>query len=136
MELMQQTRPASRTGTRLGAAGIAGLAAAALLFGGQGLILASGTPEPAFGAPAAEIQRFWETRDTALFSTGSYLMVLGLVAFLWFVCGVHTAVRGNGGQHQWLPTVALASGVAAVGATLLDTWQLAVFRASEGLERS
>src|SRR5215472_3663198 len=134
MELMQQTRPASRTGTRLRAAGIAGLAAAVLLFGGQGFILASGTAEPAFGASAAEIQRFWETRDTALFSTGSYLMVLGLVALLWFVCGVHTAVRGDGGQHQWLPTVALASGVAAVGPPLLDAWQLAVFRASEGLD--
>ena len=34
MELTQLTRPASRTGTRLRAAGIAGLAAAALLFGG------------------------------------------------------------------------------------------------------
>jgi hypothetical protein len=130
----QQTQPASRTGTRLRAAGIAGLAAAVLLFGGQGFILASGTAEPAFGASAAEIQRFWETRDTALFSTGSYLMVLGLVAFLWFVCGVYTAVRGDGGQHQWLPTVALASGVAAVGPPLLDAWQLAVFRAGEGLD--
>jgi hypothetical protein len=134
MELTQQTRPASRTGTRLRAAGIAGLAAAVLLFGGQGFILASGTAEPAFGAPAAEIQQFFETRDTALFSTGSYLMVLGMVAFLWFVCGVHTALRGSGGQHRWLPAVALASGVAAVGAMLLDAWQLAVFRVGEGLD--
>jgi hypothetical protein len=133
MELTQQAQLASRTGTRLRAAGIAGIAAAVLLFGGQGFILAGGTAEPAFGAPAAEIQRFWETRDTASFSTGSYLMVLGLVALLWFVCGVHTAIRGHS-QHQWLPTVALASGVAAVGASLLDTGQLAVFRASEGLD--
>ena len=134
MELTQQTQPASLTGTRLRATGIAGIAAAVLLFSGQGFILASGTAEPAFGASTAEIRRFWETRDTAFFSTGSYLTVLGLVALLWFVCGVHTAIRGNGSQHQWLPTVALASGVAAVGATLLDAWQLAVFRASEGLD--
>lgn len=134
MELTQQTRPASRTRTRLRAAGIAGIAAAVLLFGGQGFILAKGPAEPAFGAPAAEIQQFWETHDTALFSIGSYLMVLGLVALLWFICGVHALVRGNGSQHQWLPTVAMASGVAAVGAMLLDAWQLAVFRVSEGLD--
>jgi len=134
MELTQQMRPASRTGTRLRAAGIAGLAAAVLLFGGQGFILAKGAAEPAFGASAAEIQRFYETHDTIFFSIGSYLMVLGLIAFLWFICGVHTAVRGHGSQREWLPTVALASGVAAVGATLLDAWQLAVFRVSEGLD--
>jgi hypothetical protein len=105
-----------------------------LLFGGQGFILASGSAEPGFGASAAEIQRFWETRDQDLFSIGSYMSVLGMVAFLWFICGVYTAVRGDGSQREWLPTVALASGVAAVGATLLDAWQLAVFRASEGLD--
>jgi hypothetical protein len=134
MELTQQTRPASRTGTRLRAPGIAGLAATVLLFGGQGCILASGSAEPGFGATAAQIQQFFETRDPSLFSIGSYLMVLGMVAFLWFVCGVHAAVRGHGSLREWLPTVALASGVAAVGAILLDAWQLAVFRASEGLD--
>jgi hypothetical protein len=105
-----------------------------LLFGGQGFILASGSAEPGFGASAAEIQRFWETRDQDLFSIGSYMSVLGMVAFLWFICGIYTAVRGDGSQREWLPTVALASGVAAVGVTLLDAWQLAVFRASEGLD--
>ena len=105
-----------------------------LLFGGQGFILASGSAEPEFGASAAEIQRFWETRDQHLFSIGSYMSVLGMVAFLWFICGVYTTVRGDGSQREWLPTVALASGVAAVGATLLDAWQLAVFRASDGLD--
>jgi hypothetical protein len=134
MELTQQTRPASRTGSRLRAPGIAGLAATVLLFGGQGFILAKGTAEPGFGASAAEIQRFNETHDTAFYSIGSYLVVLGLVAFLWFICGVHAAVRGHGGEREWLPTVALASGVTAVGATLLDAWQLAVFRVSEGLD--
>ena len=134
MELTQQTRPASRTGSRLRAPGIAGLAATVLLFGGQGFILAKGTAEPGFGASAAEIQRFNETHDTAFYSIGSYLVVLGLVAFLWFICGVHAALRGHGGEREWLPTVALASGVTAVGATLLDAWQLAVFRVSEGLD--
>ena len=39
-----------------------------------------------------------------------------------------------GSQREWVPTVALASGVAVVGGILLGAWQLAAFWGSEGLD--
>jgi hypothetical protein len=114
--------------------GYAGLAAFVLLFGGQAFMQTVGTAEPAFDAPAAEIQRYFETRDPTLFSIGSYLSVLGLIALLWFVCGMYAQLRADADRHEWLPTVALASGVAMVGSTLPQVWQVAVSRVGEGLE--
>ena len=114
--------------------GIAGWAATALLIGGETLMQSSGPNKPPFGAPAAEIQRYFETRDPTLHPVGSYLMVLGLLALLWFVCGLSAALRRPATRSEWLPTVMLASGAVAVGAVLLGTGQAAVSRIDEGLD--
>jgi hypothetical protein len=124
MSQSQTAPPKARTTWR--GVGIAGLAAVALLLGGQGFIQAGGTAEPSFLAPAAEIQRYYQTRHTPLYSIGSYLELLGLLGLLWFVCGLYGALRADLGQRLWLPTVALASGTATVGALLVDGWQLAM----------
>jgi hypothetical protein len=134
MDVTQRTAPTAQVRNRLRATGAAGLAAVVLLFAGQGFMQASGTAEPAFDAPAAEIQRYLETRNPGFFSAGAYLEQLGLVALLWFICGVYAALRGDSKQPNWLPTVALASGTAMVGSLLLGAWQLAPFRISEGLD--
>jgi hypothetical protein len=115
-------------------AGIAGWAATVFLLAGQIFMQTSGSAEPAFDAPAAEIQRYFETRDPGLFAVGCYLEVLGLLALLWFVCGLSAALRRPAAQPGWLPTVVLASGTAAVGAVLLGAGQAAGFRAGDGLD--
>lgn len=134
MDVTQQTVPTAQIRNRLRATGAAGLAAVVLLFAGQGFMQASGTAEPAFDAPAAEIQRYFETRNPGFFSAGAYLEQLGLIALLWFICGVYAALRRDSKQPEWLPTVALASGTALVGTLLLGAWQLAPFRINEGLD--
>ena len=114
--------------------GIAGWAATALLFGAQFVMLAGGPSEPAFDAPAAEIQHFFETRNPNLVAVGSCLQALGLLALLWFVCGLTAALRRRAPRHEWLPTVVLASGTAAIGCLLVGSWQAAMFRVGEGLD--
>src|SRR5262245_3563599 len=110
MDVSQRTVPTAQVRNRLRATGAAGLAAVVLLFAGQGFMQASGTAEPAFDAPTAQIQRYLETRNPGFFSAGAYLEMLGLVALLWFIYGVYAALRGDSKQPEWLPTVALASG--------------------------
>ena len=107
--------------------------ATALLVGGETLMQSSGPNEPPFGAPAAEIQRYYRTRDPTLHAVGS-LMVLGLLALLWFVCGLSAALRRPATRSEWLPTVMLASGAVAVGAVMLGTGQAAMSRIDEGLD--
>ncbi len=60
--------------------------------------------------------------------------MLGLLALLWFVCGLSAALRRPATHSEWLPTVVLASGAVAVGAVLLGAGQAAVSRIDEGLD--
>jgi hypothetical protein len=134
METLDQIDSTARITRHHRPVGIAGWAATALLIGGETLMQSSGPNEPPFGAPATEIQRYFETRDPTLHPVGSYLMVLGLLALLWFVCGLSAALRRPATRSEWLPTVMLASGAVAVGAVLLGTGQAAVSRIDEGLD--
>src|SRR4051812_18708869 len=87
-------------------AGIAGWAATAMLFTGVILMSSTGTtPEPAFNAPAAEIQRYLQTQSATAVAVGGFLLVFGLSALLWFVCGLSAALRRSGARPEWLPTV-------------------------------
>jgi hypothetical protein len=108
--------------------GLSGLAAFVLLFGGQALIQVGGG-EPPFDASAAEVATFFATRDETLFPVGVYLSVLGLVAMLWFFAGFYTLMRDD-----WRAMVALVSGVVFVAIVGVSGWELASFRASEGVD--
>jgi hypothetical protein len=99
-----------------------------LVFGGQGFIQVGGA-EPPFDASAADIANFFATRDQDLFPIGTYLSVLGLVTFLWFLGGVYTLMK-----NDWRAMIAVISGVVAVAATIGSSWELASFRVSEGLD--
>jgi hypothetical protein len=122
-------------GTRdLRPAGIAGWAATVMLFTGVILMSSTGTPEPNFDAPAAEIQRYLETQSATALAVGGFLLVFGLTALLWWVCGLSAALRRSGGRPEWLPTVVLVSGTAAVAALLVGAPQAAAYRGGDGLD--
>lgn len=114
--------------------GIAGWVATVVVFGSLFVMTAHGTAEPDFDAPAAEIQRYVETRMPGLFAVGASLFVVGLCALLWFFCGLSAALRRHAAGPEWLPSVVVASGTAAVAALLLGTQQAAVFRVDDGLD--
>jgi hypothetical protein len=115
-------------------AGIAGWAATALLFSGVIIMSAGGAPEPPMDAPAADIRRYLETRPATPLALGSYLLVLGLCALLWFVCGLSAALRRPGQRPEWLPTVVVVSGTAAVAALLLGATQASGLHGHDGLD--
>jgi hypothetical protein len=115
-------------------AGIAGWAATVLLFSGVITMSSGGAPEPPMDAPAADIQRYLETRPATPLAVGSYLLVLGLCALLWFVCGLAAALRRPGVRPEWLPTVVVASGTAAVAALLLGATQASGLHGRDGLD--
>ena len=119
--------------TLLTATGIAGLATPVLFFGAQGLIQVGGG-EPPFDAPAAVIHSYFEARDPWLYAAGSYLGVLGVAAFLWFLGGVYVTLRDSEEGPAWRSTVALISGLVAMAAVLTGDWDPAVFRIDEGVD--
>jgi hypothetical protein len=105
-----------------------GLAAFALLAIGQGLIQVGGA-EPPFDAPANDIVPFFVARDAELFFVGTYLSVLCVITMLWFLGGLYAILK-----EDWRAPIALVSGVVFVGLIAFGGWELAVFRASEGLD--
>ena len=115
-------------------AGIAGWAATVMLFTGVILISSTGAPEPNFDAPAADIERYLETQDPWALAVGGFLMAFGLVAWLWFVCGLAAAVRRPGARAEWLSTVVLVSGTAAVAVMLTGATQASAYRGGDGLD--
>lgn len=114
-------------------AGISGLLFLILGLGAQGFIQIGGA-EPAFDAPAAAALGFFETRDPELFTVGAYLSVLALVTFLWFLSGLWVVLREAEGGTAWRSMVAFASGLVFVAFVTNGGWQLAAFRAAEGLD--
>lgn len=113
--------------------GLAGLATLVLWSGAQGLIQVGGG-EPPFDAPAAVVQDYFTARDPRLYAIGSYLMVLGVTTFVWFLGGVHSILREVEDGPPWRSTVALASGLAAMAAAVSGSWDPAVFRMDEGVD--
>ena len=115
-------------------AGIAGWAATVMVFTGVIISSSTGAPEPNFDASAEQIQRYLETQDPWAGAVGGFLLAFGLVAWLWFVCGLAAALRRPGARPDLLSTVVLVSGTAAVAVMLTGAPQAANFRASDGLD--
>jgi hypothetical protein len=113
-------------------AGAGGLAFVLLQLLGQGLIQVGGV-EPAFEAPAEEVVRFFEARDTALFEIGNYVSLLSFVAWIWFLGALWARLRLAEPRPAWLSLVAFGSGLMFV-AGLSGGWYLAMFRLDEGLD--
>jgi len=93
-----------------------------------------GGSEPAFDAPAKEVAAFFASRDRPLFAVGSYLSVLGLAAFVWFLGGLWATLTNVEGEPAWRSMIVLMSGVAFVAGVGNNGWELAAFRANDGLD--
>jgi len=117
---------------QVGAAG--GIVFVVLQLASQALIQTGGS-EPAFDAPAAEIEAFFMNRNVALSLTGGFLSTLSIIAFLWFLGALWAGLRRSEGEPGWLSLVAFASGLIGV-ATVLGSggWELAILRLGDGLE--
>lgn len=99
------------------------------------LLMEVGGMEPPFSTSQSEIVAFFASRDITLFSLGSYLTVLTLIPFLWFLGGLWEILRKAEGESGWLSVVALASGLlSAMPYTDSGGWFLAVYRINEGLD--
>src|SRR5262249_53697685 len=117
---------------QIGAAG--GIVFVVLQMGSQALIQVGGA-EPPFDAPAQTIVAFFMARNNQLFAAGEYLSALSLIAFLWFLGSLWSALRRAEGEIAWLSLVALASGLMVVATVSAGSgWALAVFRKDEGLD--
>jgi hypothetical protein len=94
----------------------------------------TGAPEPQFDGSAAEIQRYLETQSPTAVAVGGFLFAFGLCALLWFVSGLAAALRRPGAGPEWVPTVVLVSGTAAVASMLVGAPQASAFRGGDGLD--
>ncbi|MGY4772443.1 hypothetical protein ACXC9Q_36515 [Kribbella sp. CWNU-51] len=109
--------------------GISGLAATVLIL----VAVAVGTrPEPSFNAPASEFLAHYRSPNTAGSESRSFLLAVGLIAFVWFVVALTTLLRRAEGELPWRSTVALVSGVIFPALVLsLGNEMAAVFRADD-----
>jgi hypothetical protein len=113
--------------------GIAGLAGFVLVGVSQALVQAGGG-EPAFDASGQEILGFFETRNDTLYPIGSFLGLIAVLALLWFFAGFWAVLRSAEGSPPWRSVVALGSGLAFVILVLRPGWDLAGFRADDGVD--
>jgi len=117
---------------QIGAAG--GIVFVVLQMAAQSLIQIGGA-EPPFDARAQTIAAFFMARNSQLFALGDYLSTLSLIALLWFLGSLWSALRRAEGEPAWLSLVALASGLMIVATVSAGSgWALAVFRKNEGLD--
>jgi hypothetical protein len=117
---------------QIGAAG--GIVFVVLQMASQALIQAGGA-EPPFDATTETIVTFFLARNSRLFALGEYLSTLSLIAFLWFLGSLWSALRRAESEPAWLSFVAAASGLMIVATVSAGSgWPLAVFRQAEGLD--
>ena len=113
--------------------GIAGLAGFVLVAVSQAFVQAGGG-EPAFDAPGQEILSFFETRNDTLYPIGSFLGLIAVLALLWFFAGFWAVLQSAEGMPPWRSVVALGSGLVYVVLVMRPGWDLAGFRADEGVD--
>ena len=100
----------------------------------QGLVQFGGA-EPSFTAPAQDILLFFQSKDSTIAAIAGYIMVLSVIAFLWFVGVLGRELISAEGGPGWISTIAIGSGlVAASGLLIVGGWGLAFFRIEEGLD--
>ena len=108
--------------------GIAGLAAIVLIF--VAAVVGTGQ-EPTFKAPATEVLTYYRSPDTPGAEFRSFLLTVGLVAFVWFVVALTTLLRRAEDEPPWRSTIAMVSGALFPALVLSGNEVAAVFRADD-----
>lgn len=130
IETQRQSNASSRRWARSGAAG--GIVFVLLQLTGQMLIQIGGS-EPPFNASAGVIQDYFLNRNLPLAMIGGFLNILSVIAFLWFMGVLWSALQRSEGDSAWLSLVAFASGVTGMAIMLSSSgWELALLRLGEG----
>lgn len=107
---------------------IAGLVTLGLQIAAQAFIQVGG-PEPPFDAAVNDVAAFFTARDRQLFAIGSYLSVLSVLCFLWFVGGLYRILRAD-----WRAPIVLACGLGYAAGVGVVGWELAVVHDPQSLD--
>ena len=110
------------------ATGISGLATMVLIFVPA---LARSGLEPAFDAPAADVLVYLRSIHSPLANFGSFVMTVGLIAFLWFIIGLSMLLRDAEGDPPWRSAIAAASGLVLLALALAANTEAAAFRVDD-----
>ncbi len=87
--------------------------------------------EPAFDGSGAEIVAYLRSIHTPLGEFGSFVMTVGLIAFLWFIIGLSMLLRDAEGDPPWRSAIGAASGVVLVALALAANTEAAAFRVDD-----
>lgn len=99
-------------------AAVASGLAFAVLFGVGNALWLFDSPEIGVGAEPDEIAEFYLDHSGAVVAGGSMSLV-SIAFFLFFVAVLHRALADADGPRAWLPTSALAGGIAVAAAGLI-----------------
>src|SRR5215211_678413 len=108
--------------------GIAGLVVFALTVAFIVAMSVSGK-EPAFDGTADEVLAYFRATSSTLARFGSYLVVVGMVAMVWFAIGLALLLWRVEGRPPWRSSAAAASALVFVGLVLSPPGEAASYRA-------
>jgi hypothetical protein len=106
--------------------GISGLACFVMIFAS---LIAGSAHEPDFRGSAEEVQVFLRSVSSPLHEVRAFVLVLGIVTFLWFSVSLAVILRRAEGDPPWRSAIAAASGLLLVALTLVGSWEAATLRA-------
>ena len=85
--------------------------------------------EPTFDGEPDEVLAYLRATSSALAGFGSYLIVVGMVAMIWFAIGLALMLGRAEGRPPWRSSVAAASALVFVGLVLNAPGEAASYRA-------
>lgn len=109
--------------------GIAGLAVFVLTVAWIVTTAVSGAGEPAFDGDAHAVLAFFRATGSTLAGFGSYLVVVAMVALIWFAIGLALLLGRLEGKPSWRASIAGASALIFVGLVLNPPGEAASHRA-------
>jgi Domain of unknown function (DUF4386) len=85
--------------------------------------------EPAFDGGADAVLAYFRATSSTLAGFGSYLMVVGMVAMIWFAIGLALLLGRAEGRPPWRSSIAAASALVFIGVVLNAPGEAASYRA-------